>query len=186
MLFRSEKIGDWRWSDNLFTRQRELNGLRVIMALINNWDLKDENNAIYEEKHGASGTPELHYAVSDLGASFGTPGRSLTHSMSKGNLKAYQHSRFIHKKTSEYVDFYVPSRPALIYLATPKEYFSRVDMRWIGRHIPRSDAQWIGGLLAELSPDQIRDAFCAAGYTPAQVNAYALVVEKRIAELKQL
>lgn len=181
-----EKIGDWKWSDNPFTRQRELNGLRVMMALINNWDLKDENNAVYEEKHGDSGTPELHYAVSDLGASFGTTGRSLTHSMSKGNLKAYQHSKFIRKKTSEYVDFYVPSRPALIYLATPKEYFSRVDMRWIGRHIPRSDAQWIGGLLAQLSPDQIRDAFRAAGYTPDQVNAYALVFEKRIAELKQL
>jgi len=181
-----EKIGDWKWSDNPFTRRRELNGLRVMMALINNWDLKDENNAVYEEEHGDSGTPELHYAVSDLGASFGTTGRSLTHSMSKGNLKAYQHSKFIRKKTSEYVDFYVPSRPALIYLATPKEYFSRVDMRWIGRHILRSDAQWIGGLLAQLSPDQIRDAFRAAGYTPDQVNAYALVVEKRIAELKQL
>jgi hypothetical protein len=37
-----------------------------------NWDLKHENNAIYvyEEKQGNSGAPELHYAVSDLGASF--------------------------------------------------------------------------------------------------------------------
>jgi len=181
-----EKIRDWKWSDNPFTRQRQLNGLRVMMALLNNWDLKDENNAVYEEKHGGSGSPELHYAVSDLGASFGTTGPSLTHSMSMGNLKAYQHSKFIRKTTSEYVDFYVPSRPALIYLATPKEFFSRVDMRWIGSHIPRSDAQWIGGLLAQLSPDQIRDAFRAAGYTPDQVNAYAAVVEGRIAELNRL
>jgi hypothetical protein len=181
-----EKIGDWKWSDNPFARQRELNGLRVMMALLNNWDLKDENNAVYEEKHSDSGAPELHYAVSDLGASFGTTGRSLTHSMSKGNLKAYQHSKFIRKTTSEYVDFYVPSRPALIYLATPKEFFSRVDMRWIGQHIPRSDAEWIGALLAQLSPDQIRDAFAAAGYAPDQVNAYATVVEKRIAELGRL
>ena len=59
------------------------------MALINNWDLKQENNAVYEENHGDSGAPELHYAVRDLGASFGTNGRSLTHSMSKGNLKTY-------------------------------------------------------------------------------------------------
>ena len=181
-----EKIGEWKWSDNVFTRQRDLNGLRVMMALLNNWDLKDENNAIYEEKKGDSSTPELHYAVSDLGASFGTTGRSLTHSMSKGNLKAYQHSKFIRKTTSEYVDFYVPSRPALIYLATPKEFFSRMDIRWIGRHIPRSDAQWIGGLLAQLSADQIRDAFRAAGYSPQQVEGYAAVVEQRIAELTRL
>jgi hypothetical protein len=62
-----------------------------MMALISNWDLKHENNAdyVYEEKQGDSGAPELHYAVSDLGASFGTARRSLTRSMSKGNLKTY-------------------------------------------------------------------------------------------------
>ena len=39
-----KKVGEWKWRDNPFTRQRELNGLRVMMALMNNWDLKDENN----------------------------------------------------------------------------------------------------------------------------------------------
>jgi hypothetical protein len=45
-----------------------------MMALISNWDLKHENNAayVYEEKQGDSGAPELHHAVTDLGASFGT------------------------------------------------------------------------------------------------------------------
>src|SRR5579864_6106369 len=42
-----EKIGEWQWANNPFSGTRELNGLRVMMALINNWDLKDENNAIY-------------------------------------------------------------------------------------------------------------------------------------------
>ena len=58
-----EKIGDWKWSDNPFTRQRELNGLRVMMALINNWDLKDENNAVYEEKRDDSGALGLHHGI---------------------------------------------------------------------------------------------------------------------------
>ncbi|HEX8895607.1 MAG TPA: hypothetical protein VF783_19935 [Terriglobales bacterium] len=71
-------------------------------------------------------------------------------------------------------------------LVTPKEFFSRVRMRWIGRRIPRSDAQRIGGLLAQLSPDQIRHTIRAGGYAPAQVNAYVGVVEKRIADLNQL
>lgn len=144
------------------------------MAVINNWDLKGENNAVSEEKHGDSGIPELPYAVSDLGASLATTGRARTHVISKGNLNSYRKSKFIRKTTCEYVDFYVPSRPSLIFLATPGEYFSRVHMEWIGKHIPRSDAQWIGGLLAQLLPDQIRDAFRAAGYTPDQVNAYAV------------
>jgi hypothetical protein len=181
-----KKVGGWKWRDNPFTRERELNGLRVMMALMNNWDLKDENNAIYEEKPTGSDPTELHYVVSDLGASFGTTGRSWTHSRSKGNLNSYRHSKFIRKTTSEYVDFNVPTRPALIYLATPKEFFSRMDMRWIGKHIPRDDARWIGGLLAQLSQDQIRDAFRAAGYSPKQVDDYAKVVEGRIAELLRL
>ena len=181
-----KKLGEWKWSENPFTRQRELNGLRVMMALMNNWDLKDVNNSVYEEKEKDDAAPELHYAVSDLGASFGTTGRSWTHSLSKGNLKSYRHSKFIRKVTPEYVDFYVPARPALIYLATPKEFVSRMDMRWIGKRIPISDARWIGGLLTQLSPGQIRDAFRAAGYPPEQVEGFALVVKERIAELNKL
>src|SRR5262249_53662864 len=40
-----KKIGDWDWFDNPFTGTKELNGLRIMMALINNWDLKKENNS---------------------------------------------------------------------------------------------------------------------------------------------
>ena len=43
-----KKAGTWHWRNSPFTGTRELNGLRVAMAVINNWDLKDENNAIYE------------------------------------------------------------------------------------------------------------------------------------------
>ena len=70
-----KKIGAWRWRDNPFAGTREINGLRVMMALMNNWDLKDENNAIYRIKHSgdSAGSAEI-YMVSDLGASFGTTG----------------------------------------------------------------------------------------------------------------
>ena len=181
-LKNEEKIGTWKWGDNPFGQQRELNGLRVMMALINDWDLKDENNAVYVEKETDTVRPELRYEVSDLGASFGTTGRSLTHKQSKGSLNSYQHSKFIRKVGSEYVDFNVPTRPSLIYLFTPKEFVDRMDLRWIGKHIPRSDAKWIGGLLAQLSPGQIRDAFRAAGYSPDQVDGFSRVVEQRIVE----
>ena len=35
-----------------FPDTRKFNGLRVMMALMNSWDLKDENNAIYERDAG--------------------------------------------------------------------------------------------------------------------------------------
>src|SRR5579864_9006223 len=43
-----KKLARWSWFDNPFRDTRELNGLRVMMALINNWDLDSDNNSIYE------------------------------------------------------------------------------------------------------------------------------------------
>jgi len=182
-----EKIGIWHWRHDPFTGTRELNGLRVMMALINNWDLKDVNNAVYEEKHGdGPNGPERIYMVSDLGASFGTAGATRPHEKAKGNLDSYSHSKFLRKITADYVDFQTPARPALNYLVNPREFCSRLRLRWIGKHIPRSDARWIGQLLAQLSPAQIRDAFRSAGYTPEEVESFSTVVENRIAELSDL
>ena len=141
------------------------------MALINNWDLKDDNNSVYEEQAGAaSGSAELRYMVSDLGASFGTTGRSWTRSRSRGDLNSYRHSKFITKITDEYVDFQTPSRPALLFIFNPVALIMHLRLHWIGQHIPRSDAKWVGQLLAQLSPDQIGDAFRAAGYSHLRIN----------------
>ena len=59
-------------------------------------------------------------------------------------------------------------------------------MHWVGKHIPRADAKWLGSLLAQLSPDQIRDAFRAAGYSQEQVEGYTSAVQARIAQLAKL
>lgn len=182
-----KKIGTWQWHRDPFAGTREYNGLRVLMAVINNWDLKDENNAIYQEKHSdGQDSPELIYMVSDLGASFGSTNLRRTHEESKGNLEAYRQSKFIRDVHSDYVDFNVPSRPAFIVLVNPHEFFSRVRLEWIGRHIPRDDAKWMGQLLGQLSPEQIQDAFRAAGYSPEDIEAFSSVVESRIAALKNL
>ena len=91
-----EKIGNWKWGSNPFEGTREFNGLRVLMALINNWDLKDSNNAVYERKQKAgSADLEQIYLVSDLGASFGPTGFGLSVEASRGNLDAYKRSKFI-------------------------------------------------------------------------------------------
>jgi hypothetical protein len=44
----------------------------------------------------------------------------------------------------------------------------------------------MGQLLARLSPKQIRDAFRAAGYSPEETDAFAAVMERRIAQLTRL
>jgi hypothetical protein len=175
-----EKLGDWRWREDPFANSREWNGLRVLMSLINNWDLKDNNNAVYETGG------ERIYMVSDLGASFGTNGYNPSSGLSKGNLRNYERSHFILKTTADYVDFGAPSRPELFVFFNPAEFFPRMNMRWIGKRIPRSDARWMGQLLARLSHEQIRDAFRAAGYTPEETDGFAKVVERRIGQLAAL
>ncbi len=175
-----EKAGTWKWKENPFYGTREFNGLRVMMDLINNWDLKDANNRIFK-KDG-----ERIYLVSDLGASFATTGFGMTHKESKGNLKAYTDSKFIEKVAPPVVDFFGPGPPAVNHVFDLGNYAARFDMEWIGKDIPIADARWLGQILARLSPQQIQSAFGAAGYSPQEMADFAAVVESRIAELEKL
>jgi hypothetical protein len=181
----TEKEDTWRWKKNPFYGTREFNGLRVMMSLFNNWDVKDENNAIYQDKR--SGT-EM-YLASDLGASFGSIGYRLGAGRGKGSLDLYKKSKFISRVHDGKVDFASPAHSTVIQLLgifTIPNFVTRMRLRWIGRNIPVEDAKWIGGLLAQLKPEQVQDAFRAAGYSDKDVMTYSRVVEKRIAELGTL
>jgi hypothetical protein len=176
-----KKIGEWKWKDNPFVGSREWNGLRALMALINNWDVKDVNNNVYEDKDG-----QRIYMVSDLGATFASPGFAWPASKAKGNLAQYEKARFVCGTEKGLVDFCAPGRSALVRLVAPKEFVHRWKLRWVGRDIPVGDVRWIAGIVGRLSHSQICDAFRAAGYTPEQVEGFAMVLEGRIGELTEL
>ncbi len=175
-----KKVGTWEWRHDPFNGTREWNGLRTLMAVINNWDLKDENNAIYQ-----IGGRQI-YMVSDLGASFGSAGRTWPPEKSKGNIDSYSRSRFIHRLTSEFVSFQSPARPRWVLAVNPKEYLRRIHLEWIGKNVPRSDAKWMGSMLARLSQQQIHDAFRAAGYSANEINEFSDVLMHRITTLSDL
>ena len=181
-----KKIGIWKWKDNPLEKTREFNGLRVMMAVMNGWDLKDENNAVYQDEK----TGRQLYLASDIGATFGTNGLSLTRARSKGNLERYKDSKFITRATETEVDFATPAKPVATLVATlgfsAKEFADRSSYQWIGHNIPRQDARWIGSLLALLSHEQLEDAFRAGGYKPDDVDEFVAVIESRIDELKAL
>jgi hypothetical protein len=131
-----DKSGNWPWKGGAFDGSRELNGLRVLMALINDWDLKDVNNKVQGKKiAGIDGTKEEVYFVSDLGASFGPTGIVPGKSRSRGNLSAYRNSKFVTKITGSYVDFATPSRATWLEVFNPPQYFMRLHLRAVGRHI---------------------------------------------------
>ena len=182
---RGQKAGCWKWRKNPFVGTREFNGLRTVVAVINDWDVKDVNTAIREEED-EQGRLQRVFLISDLGASFGTAGIVNPRWKSKGDLASYQSSIFIRKVKPEFVDFDTPRRPPMMFLFNPHVFFSRLRMRWVGRDIPRDDARWTGELLGRLSTDQLRDVFRAAGYTPQEVDGFTQVLRSRIEELNRL
>lgn len=172
-------VGNWDWRSGPFAGTRELNGLRVMMAIINDWDLKKVNNKIYA---GKDAEPPV-YMVGDLGATFGPPGVILPLHRSRSDLEKYAASTFIRKITPEYVDFETPRAPFVAMGFWPFTYFPRVKLDNLLRHVPRQDAHWMGTVLTRLSKRQVRDAFRAARWQPDVVDAYATIVEDRVRQL---
>src|SRR5215213_1113625 len=165
-----KRVGEWKWKKNPFTGTQELQGLKILMALINNWDLKDSNNVILKVR-GNRGD-ELRYAISDLGATFGHASTTpilwrLTRS--RNNPVNYAKSNFFEKVKGDRVVLHFGGKN-----------------RGIMKDVSIQDAQWVGSLLAQLSDQQLRDAFRAANYTPGQINLLAGEVRERTSELLSL
>lgn len=180
------KIGIWEWRTNPFTGTREFNGLRVMMAVMNNWDLKDVNNSVYADRD----TGTQLFLVNDVGATFGANGVGWTRARSKGNIDSFKDSKFIVRLTDSEVDFATPKRPTGMLFATggatAASYKMRAGLDWIGDNIPRADARWMGSLLGQLTHQQLLDAFRAGNFPTDAVDSYVSVVESRIAELQKL
>ncbi|MGD0579104.1 MAG: hypothetical protein ABSC08_09260 [Bryobacteraceae bacterium] len=176
---KGKKSQNWSWYETPIAGTREFNGLRVMMALINNWDLKEINNDVYDD--GAAGQ---RYVVSDLGASLGRTGNNF--SRSKGVVKDYEQTKFVAKVTPDHVDFVMHSRPFFLTIVNYPNYRFRTRMESVTRHIPIADARWLGNLLGQFSTVQIGDCFRAAGFSPAEVEVYTRVVLQRIDTLKKL
>jgi hypothetical protein len=174
----SKKLANWDWFHDQCGPTKEFNGLRVMMALVNNWDLKTINNSV-EEARG-----QRRCVVTDVGATFGKTGN--TFARSKSVEKDYADSDFIKKVTPEYVDFVMHSRPFFMSAINISNERTRGRMEEITKRIPLADARWLGQRLASLSVEQIRDCFRAAGYSPEEIAGYTNSVQNRIAELNAL
>ena len=154
---------EWDWDDNPFRGKSELQGLKVLMVLLNNWDLKNQNHRILFIKDDN----ELRYVVSDLGVAFGKTGNSITHNRNRPD--DYVKAKFIKNVNGGNVlfDFH----------ATHDKMLDNVTV---------AQARWIGQILSQLSDKQISDAFRAANYTPEEIDILTKTVRARIDELANL
>jgi hypothetical protein len=177
-----KEVGNWSWEDNPFLGTREFEGLKVLMALLKNWDLTTRNNDIVIRKKEPG--PQIYY-VADLGASLGRTGTflnsisffgnmpvnlSFAPNKAKGNPNAFADERFIREVRGDQVYFNV----------------RRTHSRDRINSVSVDCARWMGALLGRLSDKQLTDAFCTSGYDPDETALYVSVLRARIIELQQL
>jgi len=156
---------EWKWGHTPFENTPQMKGLMLMMAFINNWDMKSSNNVILKTGN------ESQYVISDLGVSFGKTGSNPLPlfwriGRSRNNPADYAKSTFVKGADN-----------------------GRVKVVFNGKNRSRmkdfttADARWLAGLLNQLSDEQIRDAFRAANYSQPDINLLTRSVRSRITQL---
>lgn len=174
-----KKVGRWDWNKNPFVGTRELDGLKVLMALVNNFDLKTDNNKIVRPSKKKSSDPVFHiYYVNDLGASLGSTGPWFGNiplfgeapAGTKGSPKDFAEQGFIDRVHKGEVSFQMKR--------------TRAQRAITG--IKVENARWMGNLLARLSDTQLADAFRAGHFSGEMIQIYVRALRKRISQLQAL
>lgn len=164
-----KRVDGWHWDKNPFVGSRQFQGMKVMMALLNNWDIKDSNNKVAVVHNDKIADNELRYFVSDLGGSFGKVShipRLVYFKPDRNNPKAYSSTRLVNKTKDDRVDLHF-----------------KLKRKNLFKDITVDQAQWISGWLSQLSDRQIADAFRSANYSPDEVRMMTRGVRTRINQL---
>jgi hypothetical protein len=156
---------EWKWGSTPFEGTPQMKGLMLMMALINNWDMKSANNVLIEDGDMQK------YVISDLGVSFGKTGSNPLPlfwriGRSRNDPQGYSKTRLVSGTSREHVHVVFNGK-------------NRSRMH----DFTHEDAAWLAGLLKQLSDKQIRDMFRAANYSNADVNLLTRSLKTRIAQL---
>jgi hypothetical protein len=183
-----ERGATWDWASNPFVGTEALDGLKVLMVLINNYDARTANNRILVTPN-AAGLREARYVVTDLGASFGRYGGLGGH-RSKNDVKGYRASAFIERVEDGRVHFAYRTRPEgwglTLFLFNPFYTAGELKKQRDMSEVSVEGARWIGARLARLPDTALAAAFESAGYAAESVAALVGVVRARIQALRRL
>jgi len=146
-----KRLETWSWNKNAFSGTKEFQGMVVLMSLLNNWDLKDDNNKIVYVPASLNGVPELRYIISDLGATFGKTGGVF--SRNRNSVESFASSKFVEGVQGGNVRFAYGGKNTGLF-----------------KNITLEQTKWIGSWLSRLTDQQISDAFRAANYSPEEVE----------------
>jgi hypothetical protein len=179
---------NWEWANNPFVGTRELDALRVLMVLINNYDARASKNRILLLT-GANGSREARYVVDDLGASFGQYG-GLGGTRTKGDAQGYTATTFVaavKQDTVDTVQFGYRTAPegwaTATFVLNPFYAAGELKKQREMHEAPVAAARWIGARLSTIPPVELNAIFESAGYDVDTARAFASEVSRRIAAL---
>lgn len=168
----------WSWTDNPFVGTRQLNGLKVLMMILSNWDNKDivdavergSNTAIYRDGG------RYMFFVNDWGAGLGGWGRGPT--------------RYLWYATRSKWDCHDFSKDSRKFVKVDD---GKLDWGYKGRHsdlmsegVTREDIAWVLRYLGRFSDSQIRNGLLTSGATPAEAACYTESLRMRIRDLQEI
>jgi len=162
---------DWSWNQNPFVGTPELNGLKVLMMLLSNWDDKDArdadtrgtNTAIYQEGN------LLIYFIDDWGGSMGHWGGYFTRSK-------WDSASFVRESPD-----FVKLENGGIHWG-----YSGQHTVLLTRDIQFSDVAWLMKYLGRVTDDQLRTGLASSGASPEQTASYTGALRMRIQELQKI
>jgi hypothetical protein len=166
-----DRLDEWKWKQNPFIGTKEFQGLKMMMVFFNNWDIVDVQNKILQVD-GANGK-ELHYIISDLGATFGKLGNNNLPIVYRAGRKTNSPSKYV---DSSFIDDVKDGKVDLAYKGKNRDLFDDITVE---------EARWLADLLNQLSDKQIEDAFRAANYSTEDTKTLVLAVKSRIGDLNQ-
>jgi hypothetical protein len=169
----------WAWNDNPFVGTRELNGLKILVMLLSNWDTKDRrdvargsNTAIFEVRTGPGRRRhrEAHYLITDWGGSMGKWG---TNVVSRGRWDPAgfeaQTPEFANLKDGVVSFGYTGQRTADI-----------------ARDIPIDHVRWFHAIASRLAERQLVEALAASGASDEEQVRFARALLARIRQLDEV
>jgi hypothetical protein len=164
----------WAWNDNPFVGTPQLNGLKVLVMLLADWDTKDRrdvargsNTAIFEYRAGRW-RREARYLITDWGGSMGRWGGNIVTRgrWDPGGFEA-QNPEFVTGIDEGMVRFgYVGQRTADVATGISVE-----DVRWLCRY------------LGALTDAQLRAALLASGASAEEADQFIRAIRDRINQL---
>src|SRR5215207_11609437 len=155
----------WSLHDNPFKDTKELSGLMMVLALVNNWDTKPSNHSVFQVSQ-AEGPVEDRYVISDWGSSFGRMGPfALFPSRNRWSLKDFREEPFIEGVDHESVN--VNHKGDLTIHEVPLEH-----------------GRWFAQTASQLAEEQVRRAFEASGASPDEITGFSARVMEKIHELQ--